>query len=64
MLKLTWSEASAFAVGAVSYSQSDNGKQARLVANTPMEHGVPVFVPDVVTMQGKCAVRNGRPEAS
>jgi hypothetical protein len=63
VLLLSWSDASAFFVGGVSYSQSDNGKQARLVANTPLEHGVPVFVPDVVAMQGKCAIKNGRIEA-
>lgn len=63
VLMLTWADETGFSIGAVSYSQSDNGKQARLVANTPMNtHGVPVFVPDVVPMQSKCAIKNGRIE--
>ena len=62
VLMLTWADTSGFSVGAVSYSQSDGGKQARLVANTPMVHGVPVFMPDVVPMQSKCAIKNGRIE--
>ncbi len=62
VLMLTWADTSGFSVGAVSYSQSDNGRQARLVSNTPMTHGVPVFVPDVVPMQSKCAIKNGRIE--
>lgn len=60
VLQMVWPDTASFNIGAVSYSQSDNGKQARLVANTPMEHGVPVYVPLAVTMQSKCAVRNGR----
>lgn len=60
VLMLTWPDTSGFSIGAVSYSQSDSGKQARLVANTPMMRGVPVFVPDVVPMQSKCTIRNGR----
>ncbi|MGA9796784.1 MAG: hypothetical protein WBQ17_14765 [Rhizomicrobium sp.] len=30
------------------------------VANTPMVHGIAVFVPDAVVMDGKCAIRNAR----
>ena len=60
VLMLTWGDDSGVSVGAVSYSQSDNGKQARLVSNTPMARGVPVFIPDVVPMQSQCAIRNAR----
>ena len=60
VLMLTWADDSGVSVGAVSYSQSDNGKQARLVSNTPMARGVPVFIPDVVPMQSQCAIRNAR----
>jgi hypothetical protein len=62
VLQLVWPDTASFNIGAVSYSQSDNGKQMRLVANTPIEHGVPVYVPPVVTMQSTCAIRNGRLE--
>jgi hypothetical protein len=62
VLMLTWSDESGFFVGAVSYSQSDNGKQARLVSNTAMTRGVPVFVPDVVPMTSNCAIKGGRIE--
>jgi hypothetical protein len=62
VLMLAWADDSGFSVGAVSYSQSDNGKQARLVSNTPMTRGVPLFVPDVTPMQSKCAIRNARIE--
>lgn len=60
VLMLSWGDTSGFSIGAVSYSQSDNGKQARLVSNTPMTRGVPVFVPDVVPMQSKCTIKNAR----
>lgn len=61
VLFLNWSGASPFTVGtAVSYSQAEGGKQARLVANTPMVHGVPVFIPGMVGMQTKCSIKSGR----
>lgn len=60
ILGITWADADGFFVGAVSYSQSDHGKQARLVANTPMVHGIPVFDPDATVMESKCAIRNAR----
>jgi hypothetical protein len=62
VLMLTWADGDAFFVGAVSYSQSDNGRQGRLVTNAPMVRGVPVYIPDAVSMQSKCAIRNGRIE--
>ncbi|HUJ47599.1 MAG TPA: hypothetical protein VLV55_10750 [Rhizomicrobium sp.] len=62
VLMLTWADSSGFTVGAVSYSQSDKGKQARLVTNTAMARGVPAFMPDVTPMQAKCAIKSGRIE--
>ena len=63
MLLLQWGDGSQFAVGmAVSYSQSTNGKQSRLITTVPMEHGVPVFVPGIGGTQTNCAIRNGRLE--
>jgi hypothetical protein len=61
VLLLQWGDSSTFAVGmAVSYSQSNGGKQSRLVTTVPMAHGVPVFIPNGGGMQTNCAIRNGR----
>lgn len=61
VLMLNWADGSAFAVGtAISYSQAEGGKQARLVANTPMVHGVPVYIPGIVGLQERCSVKSGR----
>jgi len=62
VLLLTWTDE----IGrtAISYSQAEDGKQARLVTNVAMTRGVPMVVPSVVGMQNKCAVRNGRVELS
>jgi hypothetical protein len=60
VLMMTWADDAGFFVGAVSYSQSENGKQVRLVTNAPMTRGVPVFIPDVVPMQSSCAIKNAR----
>jgi hypothetical protein len=47
---------------AISYSQAENGKQARLVTNVAMVRGVPAYIPGVLGMQNTCAVRGGRVE--
>jgi hypothetical protein len=61
VLLLQWGDGSQYAVGmVVSYSQSNNGKQSRLVTTAPMVHGVPVFVPGIGGTQTNCAIRNGR----
>jgi hypothetical protein len=61
VLMLNWADGSAFAVGtAISYSQAEGGKQGRLVANTPMVHGVPVYIPGIVGLQERCSVKSGR----
>jgi hypothetical protein len=60
VLRITCADADGFSVGADPYSQSDQGRQARLVANTPMARGVPVFVPHAPIMRDKCAIRNAR----
>jgi hypothetical protein len=62
VLRIAWADTDSFFVGAVSYSQSSNGKQARLVANTPMEHGVPAFMPATTPMQGTCVVKGAQVE--
>ena len=44
----------------ISYSQAESGRQARLVTTTAMARGVPMVLPNVATMQNRCAVRSGR----
>jgi len=58
VLLLTWDDDAG--PMAISYSQAENGKQARLVANVAMVRGVPMYVPGVLGMQNTCAVRGGR----
>jgi hypothetical protein len=61
VLLLHWQDDNALPLGvAVSYSQAQNGKQARLVTTTAMARGVPLFVPSAIGMQTKCAIRSGR----
>ncbi|HEY5337690.1 MAG TPA: hypothetical protein VIJ85_05780, partial [Rhizomicrobium sp.] len=61
VILLNWSDGSVFAIGtAVSYSQAEGGKQARLVANTPMTRGVPAYIPGIVGMQTACSIKSGR----
>ncbi|MGN6150041.1 MAG: hypothetical protein ACTHPD_16010, partial [Rhizomicrobium sp.] len=60
VLLLTWADDISYA--AVSYSQAENGKQARLVTNVAMARGVPMAFPSVIGMQNKCALRGGRIE--
>jgi hypothetical protein len=60
VLLLTWADDISYA--AISYSQAENGKQARLVTNVAMARGVPMVMPSVIGMQNKCAVRGGRIE--
>jgi hypothetical protein len=47
---------------AVVYSQSEDGRQARLAATTGMEHGLPIFLPETTNFDAKCAERGGRLE--
>ncbi|HWA31751.1 MAG TPA: hypothetical protein VG867_11675, partial [Rhizomicrobium sp.] len=58
VLLLTWPDD--VTTGALSYSQAENGKQARLVTTVAMARGVPMAVPDIIGMQNKCAIRGGR----
>jgi hypothetical protein len=58
ILLLTWAQDIGPLV--VSYSQAEGGRQARLVTTTAMAHGVPMILPNVATMQNRCAVRSGR----
>jgi hypothetical protein len=61
VLLLHWQDDNALPLGvAVSYSQAQNGRQARLVTTTAMARGVPLFVPSAIGMQTKCAIRSGR----
>jgi hypothetical protein len=61
VILINWSAGSVFAVGtAVSYSQAEGGKQVRLVSNTPMVRGVPVYIPGIVGMQASCSLKAGR----
>lgn len=60
VLKLQWQDDLSPIV--VSYSQAENGRQARLVTTVAMARGVPMFMPGTVTMQNKCAIRSGRLE--
>jgi hypothetical protein len=61
VILLTWGDGSVYAVGtAVSYSQAEGGKQARLVANTPMVRGVPVYIPGIAGMQATCSLKSDR----
>jgi hypothetical protein len=48
---------------AISYSQAENGRQARLVTNVAMARGVPMVMPSVAGMPARCAIRGGRIEA-
>jgi hypothetical protein len=59
VLWLKWKDADATLGTAVSYSQAEAGKQARLVANTGMEHGVPLYVPSVSGTKTNCAIVAG-----
>jgi len=58
VLLLTWADDGG--PMAISYSQAENGKQARLVTNVAMVRGVPMYVPGVLGMQNTCTVRGGR----
>ena len=58
VLLLTWTDEAG--PMAISYSQAENGKQARLVTNVAMVRGVPAYIPGVLGMQNTCAVRSGR----
>jgi len=60
VLLLTWADDAG--PMAISYSQAENGKQARLVTNVAMVRGVPAYIPGVLGMQNTCAVRAGRVE--
>lgn len=60
VLLLTWTDDAG--PMAISYSQAENGKQARLVTNVAMVRGVPAYIPGVLGMQNICAVRGGRVE--
>jgi hypothetical protein len=60
-LLLHWKDESALPLGtAVVYSQSENGHQTRMVANTGMERGLPLFLPQIANLQTRCAVHAGR----
>ncbi|HEY8949232.1 MAG TPA: hypothetical protein VIM56_10145 [Rhizomicrobium sp.] len=58
VLLLTWADD--LGETAVSYSQAENGKQARLVTTVAMARGVPMVMPSVAGMPTKCAIRGGR----
>lgn len=60
VLFLTWSDD--FTAAALSYSQAEGGKQARLVTTIAMVHGVPMAIPEIFGMKNECAVRGGRLE--
>jgi hypothetical protein len=61
VLLLHWQDDNALPLGvAVSYSQAQNGKQARLVTTTAMARGVPLALPGALVMQTRCAIRSGR----
>jgi hypothetical protein len=60
VLLLTWADS--LGKTAISYSQAENGKQARLVTNVAMARGVPMVMPSVVGMPAQCAIRGGRVE--
>lgn len=60
VLLLTWADD--LGKTAVSYSQAENGKQARLVTTVAMARGVPMVMPSVVGMPNRCAIRGGRIE--
>lgn len=60
VLLLTWADS--LGKTAISYSQAENGKQARLVTNVAMARGVPMVMPSVVGMPTQCAIRGGRIE--
>jgi len=58
VLLLTWSDD--LGKTAVSYSQAENGREARLVTNVAMARGVPMVMPSVAGMPTRCAVHGGR----
>jgi hypothetical protein len=61
VLLLRWKDDTALPLGtAIVYSQSVNGRQTRLAANTGMEHGLPLFLPQIADMQTRCALRASR----
>ena len=61
VLLLRWKDETALPLGtAIVYSQSVNGRQTRLAATTGMEHGLPLFLPQIANMQTRCALRAGR----
>lgn len=63
VLLLHWQNDNALPLGvAVSYSQAQSGKQARLVTTTAMARGVPLALPGALGMQTKCAISSGRLE--
>jgi hypothetical protein len=62
VLLLTWPND--VLTAALSYSQAENGKQARLVTTVPMARGVPMAMSTIFGMQNECSLRGGRLELS
>lgn len=68
ILRLTWPESTAMGsrIG-IAYSQSEEGKQARVVANTGIVHNRPLFLPELVATRAltdeetgsACVIRDG-----
>jgi hypothetical protein len=62
VLLLTWPDD--ILTAALSYSQAEGGKQARLVTTVAMARGVPMAMPTIFGMQNECSLRGGRLELS
>jgi hypothetical protein len=61
VLLLRWKDSDTLPLGtAIVYSQSENGRQTRLVASTGMEHGLPLFLPQIADIATRCVVHAER----
>jgi hypothetical protein len=69
VMLLKWANDTAFLGGvAVVYSQAEQGRQTRLIANTGIVNNRPLYLPDTVSLgnsdiepaPGKCRIKDGR----